>query len=164
MMQLRFDAPGSVAGWSAIDDRVMGGVSCSRLRFDPGGFAVFEGRVATEQGGGFASVRHAALALGGSGVTAFCLCVQGDGQRYKFNLRTDSARDGVQYQALFVAMPGLWQTIVLPITAFEPRWRGRPVLDVPPLDPARVCQVGLMIGDSQVGPFRLAVRSMDCQT
>ena len=162
-MQLRFDAPGSVAGWSAIDDRVMGGLSCSRLRFDPGGFAVFEGWVSTEQGGGFASVRHATLALGGAGVKAFCLCVQGDGKRYKFNLRTDSAQDGVQYQAFFVAMPGPWQTVDLPITAFEPRWRGRPVMNAPPLDTARICQLGLIIGDAQTGPFSLALHSLGCK-
>ena len=38
-----FDRPESVSTWSAIDDRVMGGVSRSTLRFDPAGHAVFAG-------------------------------------------------------------------------------------------------------------------------
>ena len=161
-MQLRFDEPESVLGWTALDDRVMGGVSRSCMRWDPAGFAVFEGQVRTDHGGGFASVRHAALALGGAGVMAYWLHVRGDGKRYKFNLHTDRGRDGVQYQALFEARLGPWQTMDLPLVAFEPRWRGRRVMDAPPLDPARVCQVGLLIGDAQVGPFCLAVRSMGC--
>jgi hypothetical protein len=39
-----------VDGWTAIDDRVMGGVSQSRLRHDSG-FAVFEGNVSLERNG-----------------------------------------------------------------------------------------------------------------
>lgn len=31
----------AVQGWTAVDDRVMGGVSRSRLRYDPAGHAVF---------------------------------------------------------------------------------------------------------------------------
>jgi len=37
---------------------------------------------------------------------------------------------------------------------------GRIVTGAPPLDPARVRQVGLMIADRQAGPFSLAVRSI----
>jgi len=40
-----FDRPEAVHAWSAIDDRVMGGVSRSTLRFDPAGHAVFSGQV-----------------------------------------------------------------------------------------------------------------------
>jgi len=41
----RFETAASVADWSAIDDRVMGGVSRSCLRHDPSGHEVFEGVV-----------------------------------------------------------------------------------------------------------------------
>jgi hypothetical protein len=34
------------------------------------------------------------------------------------------------------------------------------VAGVPPLDPARVRQMGLMIADRQAGPFALAIRSI----
>jgi hypothetical protein len=46
-----------VAGWFSIDDRVMGGVSSSRLRYDAASHAVFEGPLSLERNGGFASVR-----------------------------------------------------------------------------------------------------------
>ena len=35
-----FSDPAAVTQWHAIDDRVMGGVSSSRLRHDPAGHAV----------------------------------------------------------------------------------------------------------------------------
>ena len=54
---VRFDSSFSVDDWSAIDDRVMGGISASRLRSDESGHAVFEGEVSLASGGGFASVR-----------------------------------------------------------------------------------------------------------
>lgn len=52
-----FLEPGAVAEWGAIDDRVMGCVSSSRLRHDPAGHAVFEGTVSLKRNGGFASIR-----------------------------------------------------------------------------------------------------------
>ena len=33
----RFDQPEATAPWQAIDDRVMGGVSASRMHHDPAG-------------------------------------------------------------------------------------------------------------------------------
>ena len=52
-----FSDPRSVEAWRAIDDRVMGGVSRSRLRHERAGHAVFEGEVSLALNGGFASVR-----------------------------------------------------------------------------------------------------------
>ena len=52
-----FSDPRAAEAWRAIDDRVMGGVSRSRLRHDRAGHAVFEGDVSLERNGGFASVR-----------------------------------------------------------------------------------------------------------
>ena len=40
-------------------------------------------------------------------------------------------------------------------SAFEPVFRGRRVPDHPPLDPAEVKTLGLLIADKQAGPFRL---------
>jgi hypothetical protein len=83
----------------AIDDAVMGGVSASRLRYDPAGHAVFEGVVSLDSNGGFASVRSRRGELGTPGAVSYVLEVRGDGKRYKLNLRTDDAFDGVSYQA-----------------------------------------------------------------
>lgn len=155
-----FSTPASVADWSAVDDRVMGGVSLSRLRHDPAGYAVFEGSVSLEQGGGFASVRTRPLELGADDIDAYALEVRGDGRRYKLNLRTDDHFDGINHQAVFQPPAGEWTTVHLPLADFAPRFRGRPVADAPPLDPRRLRQIGLMIADRQAGEFALAIRSI----
>ena len=156
----RFESAAPVADWAAIDDGVMGGVSGSRIRHDPAGHAVFEGIVSLENNGGFASVRSRPLDLGAPGAAGYSLDVRGDGKRYKLNLRTDDAFDGVNYQAAFEAPAGTWTLVRLPLSGFRPTLRGRSVPDAPPLDPARVRQIGLMISDRQAGPFALAVRSI----
>lgn len=159
-----FDRPVSVAGWSAIDDRVMGGVSRSRMRFDAAGYACFEGTVSLERGGGFASVRATDLPLGVPGTRAWRLEALGDGRRYRLSLFTAETFDASSYQAEFEPPAGRWATIELPVEAFEARLRGRTVPGAPPLDPAAVRQVGLLVGDRQAGAFRLAVRRIAAVT
>jgi hypothetical protein len=65
----------------------------------------------------------------------------------------------VNYQAAFEAPAGAWTLVRMPLTAFHPTFRGRRVPGAPPLDPARVRQIGLMIADRQAGAFALALRS-----
>jgi hypothetical protein len=89
--------------------------------------------------------------------------VRGDGKRYKLNLRTDDAFDGVNYQAAFQTPRDQWTTVRLPNSGFRATFRGRVVATAPPLDPARVRQVGLMIADRQVGTFALEVRSISAE-
>ena len=60
----RFDTPDVIVGWSAIDDRVMGGRSRSALRKTGAACASFSGEVSLANGGGFASVRSAPQDLG----------------------------------------------------------------------------------------------------
>jgi hypothetical protein len=153
-----FTATDSVAAWGAVDDRVMGGCSTSRLRHDPLGHAAFEGTVKPDNNGGFASVRTRAMDLAVHGASAYLLQVCGDGKRYKFNLRTDDSFDGVTYQAAFETPAGAWTTVHLPVSAFSATFRGRAVPGAARLDPARVRQVGLMVADKQFGDFCLQVR------
>ena len=162
MHALHFNAPESVDGWTAIDDRVMGGVSTSRMTFHPDAHAVFEGVVSIDNGGGFASVRHPELRLGEVGTVGYRLQVRGDDKRYKFNLRMDAALDGVNYQALFQPPADRWVDLVLPLGVFSPRYRGQPVPNAPTLRPERVCQVGWMVAEGQTGPFQLAIRTVTC--
>jgi hypothetical protein len=154
----RFDQPAAAAAWQAVDDRVMGGVSRSRMRHDPAGHVVFEGRLSLDQGGGFASVRaDVAVPVDIKAPRAWLLEVRGDGRRYKFNLRTSDAFDGVNHQASFEAPADQWIVVNLAITDFVPTFRGRRV-DAPPLAFARVRAVGLMLADRQPGAFALALR------
>jgi NADH dehydrogenase [ubiquinone] 1 alpha subcomplex assembly factor 1 len=168
---LSFDAPTAVAGWSAIDDAVMGGCSRSQLRHEgagdaedgAAGFAVFEGVVSLAQNGGFASVRSPARDFGvpgAFGVTGYALQVCGDGARYTLALRGDDRFDGISHQAGFAPPAGEWVTVQLPLTAFSARFRGRAVPEAPPLAPAQVRQIGLLVADRQAGPFRLALRAI----
>ena len=156
----RFDTAESVADFSPIDDRVMGGRSTSRLRHDPAGHAVFEGKVSLQDGGGFASVRSRPLALGEARADSCRIEVLGDGKRYKLNLRTDDRFDGVAYQATFEPVPGEWTVLHLPLASFVPTRRGRPVEGVPALRPLALRQLGIAIGDQQAGAFALALRTI----
>ena len=153
-----FADPAEAHAWASIDDRVMGGISKSRLRHDAAGHAVFEGNVSLERNGGFASVRSAPADRGKAAALSCILEVCGDARRFKLNLLTEDAFDGLNYQAAFTPEPDRWQSLRIPLAEFRPSFRGREVLGAPPLDPARIRQGGLMIAEREVGPFALAIR------
>jgi len=155
-----FREPSNVSDWTAIDDRVMGGVSRSGLRRDPAGHAVFEGTVSLERNGGFASVRSSSAARGKPGAEHCALEVRGSGKHYKLTLITDDNFDTLNYQAEFTPDERGWQTIRLPIGSFRATFRGREVSGAPALDPARIRQVGLMIAGRQAGSFALDIRGI----
>jgi hypothetical protein len=150
--------------WSPINDAVMGGISESRLRFDPAGHVVFSGNVSFANNGGFASVRCSPVDLGVTDAIAYLLEVLGDGKQYKLNLRTDEAFDGVNYQCRFHPPAGIWTTCRLACSVFSPSRRGKPVPDAPPFNPAHLRQVGFMIADRQEGGFSLAIRGISVET
>jgi hypothetical protein len=152
-----FSDPAAVADWNAIDDRVMGGISSSRLRHDPAGHAVFEGIVSLEHNGGFASIRSTPDNRGGPGAQTCFIEVRATGKRFKLNLLTDDALDNVNHQASFTPEPD-WQTLHIPLATFRATFRGHEVPGAPALDPARIRQIGLMIAERQAGPFALEVR------
>jgi hypothetical protein len=68
--------------------------------------------------------------------------------------------DGVNYQADFRPEAGAWVDLRLPYREFLPVFRGRPVPDCPPLDPAGVRSFGLIVAGRQAGPFRLEIKSI----
>lgn len=141
--------------WRPVDDVVMGGRSASTAVVSDTGTLLFQGVVSLEDGGGFASLRAGPAAHDFSAAAGIVLRLRGDGKRYRFSLRTGEGFDGVQYQAAFTAPAGEWTEVRLPWTSFEPRFRGRPVPGAPPLDPAQVRWLGLLISDRQEGRFSL---------
>lgn len=163
MPKLLFDFadPAVADAWRAIDDRIMGGVSTSTLRSDPGGYAVFEGVVSLERNGGFASVRSSPGDRGQPGAQACRIELRGDIQQFKLSLLTDDGLDSIHYQLGFRSAGRDWQTLQLPLAAFRASFRGRDVPGAPPLDAARIRQVGLLIAAGQAGPFALDIRRID---
>lgn len=146
--------------WRAINDDVMGGVSRGGLHGEDG-VGVFRGETSLANNGGFASVRREPEPFDLSTQPGITLCVRGDGRRYQLRLYTDQLPRGAAYRASFQPEAGEWQRVELPWHEFEAMFRGRRLEDAPPLDPAAIRQVGLMIVDRQAGPFRLKVAWLD---
>ncbi|MEM7518294.1 MAG: CIA30 family protein, partial [Planctomycetota bacterium] len=92
-----------------------------------------------------------------SGASALALRVRGDGKIYQLRLRDEEGFDGVNHCAEFLAPAGQWTEVLVPLASLEPRYRGRVLRDVPPLDRRRVRTLGLLISEKQEGPFRLEI-------
>ena len=157
--------------WTAVDDRVMGGSSRSRMTVD-GGAMIFEGELVTA-GGGFASVRCMLPERPPQlrGAVALRLTCAGDGRRgYKLVVKTDAALDGVSYQHGFAAPVGPAQTVRLPLAAFTPTFRGSAAPNAPPLRGEDIVQVGLMLSryggsgvDTRVEPGGFTLRLLSLE-
>lgn len=142
--------------WRNIDDVVMGGVSSSRMRID-GDVAVFEGNLSLENNGGFASVRSEVLEQDLTRYEGCRLRVKGDGKKYQFRIRTNSAFDGPSYQMTFETKKDVWMEVDLPFSEFVAAFRGRRIPNHPPIDAAKISTMGLLIADKQQGDFRLVI-------
>ncbi|GAB4321745.1 MAG: CIA30 family protein [Candidatus Zixiibacteriota bacterium] len=145
------------SNWMIINDGVMGGRSSSRMERSDSGHAVFSGIVSLENNGGFASTRASVTTPDEHEFTGVRLWVRGDGQQYRFRIRTDDLFDGVAYQKTFATIAGEWTTVDLPFSEYSPSFRGRIPTGVGSLDPNRIRQIGFLIADKQAGPFRLEI-------
>lgn len=153
------DADGG-SRWVAVNDGVMGG----RSRGGPvieDGVMVFSGVLSLENNGGFSSVRTVGRGFDLSAGRELVLRVRGDGRRYQLRLATDARWRGltVSWAGEFATVPGQWIDAVVPLATLRPTVRGVE-LQGPPMDPARVREIGLMIADKREGPFRLEVESI----
>jgi len=147
--------------WRRINDTVMGGVSSSSFNTAGDGIAVFAGYVSLENFGGFASVRSRPVFRDLSDWTGLALRVRGDGKTYRLGLKVDANLDGIMYQASFPTTAGEWTEVQLPfVSCCAPTFRGRNVPNAPPLDPARLLQISVMVSDKQEGPFQLEIDSI----
>lgn len=132
--------------WGAVDDVVMGGVSESGLKLDEG-CAVFSGNVSIDNSGGFASVRtrnfEPSLNLGN--YRGIELRIKGDGQRYKFFVRTEAKWDGVGYAYPFDTNENEWITVRIPFSDLVPIFRAKTVSAAAPIDLTQICSFQLML-------------------
>jgi uncharacterized protein YbjT (DUF2867 family) len=132
--------------WGAVDDVVMGGVSESNIRLETN-YAVFSGNVSTENSGGFASVRTRNFdpSLNLSNYQGIELRVKGDGQRYKFFVRTEDKWDGIGYAHSFDTIANEWLTIQVPFRDLVPIFRAKTVNEAAPIDTTQICSFQLML-------------------
>ena len=163
-MNKLFDFTSNVGfqSWRTVDDRVMGGVSWSRM-IPQEHFASFQGTLSLENNGGFASVRSPELDERLENVDSIRLKVRGDGRTYQLSIRTDRVFDEVRYRTSFDTEEGVWEEVVLSLGYFSPTRRGRCVPGTPDLRASDVRSFGLMVADKQDGQFRLDVESLSAE-
>ncbi|NJO78930.1 MAG: NAD(P)H-binding protein [Cyanobacteria bacterium RM1_2_2] len=131
--------------WGALDDVVMGGVSESGIQLKDG-VAEFSGIVSTANSGGFASIRTRNFEppLDLAEFDGIALRVKGDGNRYKFMLRTETRWDGIAYCYSFDTVANQWITVPIPFSALIPVFRAKTVSDRA-FDPAQVTALQVML-------------------
>lgn len=132
--------------WGALDDVVMGGVSASGLRQEPGA-ALFTGYVSTANSGGFASVRTRNFEppLNLSGHTGVRLQLMGDGKRYKFLVRDEGTWDSIAYTHSFDTVANQWITVEIPFAQLIPVFRAKTVDTARPLAAGQIRSFQLML-------------------
>ena len=158
-----FDDPAAVAGWTTINDPVMGGLSTSTVTFGDGGL-VFSGTISLDNNGGFASTRgpqDPGIGQRATGATALAVRARGDGKTYVMKL--DSAGQPWSYIQRFSTAPGVWRSYEMPIGGFQAvGMRLDPAPQAPQsLDPSTVSRVSIYILDKQQGPFELTVSAIN---
>ena len=156
-----FSADNENARWRIINDGVMGGLSQSSFILTSTDTAVFSGKLSLENNGGFASVRRLPHRYGLTAYSGVALRIKGDGRTYQLRLRTNDNFDGIAYRAEFKTTPGEWITVKIPFKSFIPTFRGRRVANAPELQQENITQIGFLIADKQVKPFRLEIDGID---
>jgi monofunctional biosynthetic peptidoglycan transglycosylase len=143
--------------WNIVNDGVMGGLSSSDLELTDAGTGLFSGFVSLDNNGGFASIRATFQSMDLSAYQRVRLKVRGDGRSYQLRFRLSGSFDGVSYTSTFETRPGEWMEIDLPFETFQPTFRGRVPRGAGPFDPAKIRQMGVLIGDKKEGSFELEI-------
>lgn len=160
---VNLDDAAAIAGWTTVNDPVMGGLSTSKVAFGDGGL-VFTGDVSLQNNGGFASARSPQdpdIGRRAAGAKSFRVHAVGDGKTYL--LKVGTAGQPWSYVQRFRTEPAAQRVYELPVADFEPvGMRLDPAPDAPQtLDPSRISQVSVYILDKQQGPFALTISAID---
>lgn len=80
--------------------------------------------------------------------------VRGDGRTYRFRLSTDARHRGgrISYSAEFPTKAGDWTEVFVPFSDLKPGHHGND-LDGPPLNLAKIEEIGIQLADKKPGPF-----------
>ncbi len=153
-----FNAKSELTNWRIVDDVVMGGLSDGTFSLSDEGHGVFEGKVSTENNGGFSSVRYQ---TGGTEVSDFKtiqIRLKGDGKNYQFRLKHKSS-DYYAYKTTFETT-GEWQNITIKLNDMYPSFRGR-TLDQPNFNHAEFEELAFLIGNKKNERFRLLIDKIE---
>lgn len=145
------------AGWTAINDVVMGGMSSGGLAPTGAGSALFHGVVRLEHGGGFASVRSPPRSLDLSSFHGLTIHARGDGKTYKLGFVTQGDPYGVVHRALIPTKAAVAQDYSVRFEDFRPMLRGAIATGAGAPDLSSIAAFSLLIGDCQEGPFQLEI-------
>jgi monofunctional biosynthetic peptidoglycan transglycosylase len=153
-----FDFSGAEPSWYTLNDNVMGGISNSSVVIDTESHNLsFTGAVSLENNGGFVSTRSQWTGYDLSAFDGIALRVRGDGNTYRFRIRTEETGSAIAYTGLFATEAGTWQEIYIPFSEMVPLYRGFFVSAAGSLDPQSIRSFGLMLSDKQQGEFSLDV-------
>lgn len=147
----------NLSNWYCINDGVMGGVSEGRIALDKMGVVVFQGRVSTENNGGFASVRCQTGKVNLNGFKGISIFLKGDGKTYQFRLK-ERDRDQFSYAISFNTNND-WQEIKIAFAELIPVFRGQK-LAMSNFKGEYMHEFGFLIGDKQTTPFCLQLKSI----
>jgi len=171
LFDFRHPSPELGEVWGALDDVVMGGVSQSGFSLASAS-ALFSGTVSIENSGGFASVRTRNFepAIDLSTCEGIELRVKGDGDRYKFMLRSETRWDGIAYCYSFDTVADTWITVRIPFAEMIPIFRAKTVREAGAIDASQIRSIQLMLSkfeyDGALNPhfspgfFQLQVESI----
>lgn len=140
--------------WKIVDDRVMGGISRSEIKHDDAGYGVFQGQVSLANNGGFSSAQFNTGPLDVRRFSRIKLRLKGDGKQFQFRLKSDLKHDYAFVN--FFKTTGDWQELEMPLSAFEPRFRGRP-LNLPNFNKSKLEQVAFLIANKSEETFQLTI-------
>lgn len=143
--------------WKTENDTVMGGVSTSDFVITDDGHGRFSGHVSLKNNGGFASVVHRLdEPISVEGKSSFQLRVKGDGKDYTFRVKADAGQRHWHQAKFSTKKSEEWETVAIPFTALEARFRGRDV-DAPGFAGERVAAMQLLIGNKKEEDFLIEV-------
>ena len=156
-LALHFENPETEPEWHSVNDGVMGGLSQGQAEMKDG-VMVFSGVLSLENNGGFSSVRTKDGSYNMTGADGIALRVKGDGRTYQLRVSTDARHRGslISYQRKFETEAGQWTEVKIPFEEMKPGWRGQ-MLGGHILDPSKISQLGILIGDKKKGEFKIEV-------
>lgn len=145
------------AGWSIVNDDVMGGRSVGSFELDESGNGVFSGYISLRNNGGFSSIRYRTNPIDVSDAKTIVMRLKGDNKYYQLRIKS-KYRDRHVYSKEFF-LSDEWQDIVIPIRSMEPQFRGQR-LRMNNFNHKTIVEFGILIGNKVEEYFSLQIKNI----